>query len=341
MSVQADQDSPSQLVELPTTWLAHLVQHVASGAGGLASAAALSQTCKSFRSLSESPAVSYRNLYLDKPLPNLGHPFFQWLSKRHGRIAGLTAELRLVTLEGLNQLQLMFSIQGLHLTLRYDAEIASPDDSFMTKVLRPHGHLIDHLTSVVCISKGRLKLQDFCKAAAPCRSLDLTVGSTSLVSSLHPLAALGSLGHLSIGGTFTSLGGLQGSLCTCLRSLRLSLCRELRELSGIEDLTALQQLVIFACGVTSLQPIGQLIGGLRLLYVHDCGMVEEEVLELPHIQSTAAVHFEGSNVKEVVLAEGFRRRVGLNIMVSSEEEEEEEEGEAINMDSDGEEVESE
>ena len=128
------------------------------------------------------------------------------------------------------------------------------------------------------------------------------------VSSLHPLAALGSLRDLYIGGTFTSLAGLEGNVCTSLSSLVLNSCRQLRQLSGVEGLTALQELVIsYASGVTSLQPVGQLVGGLRSLNVCYCSMVQEVVLELPHIQPTAYVSICHSNVKEVVLAGGVRR----------------------------------
>ena len=459
--------SPANILELPNTWLAHLFEHVASGAGGLASAAALSQACKSFHTLSDSPAVTYRNLRLDKPLHSLGHPFFKWLAKRHGRIAGLTAELRLVTVDNLEQLQVMFGIPGLHLTLRYDAEITAPDELFVTRVLIPHGHLIDHLISMVHINGGGLRLKDFCKAAAPCRSLDLTVGgsseepvnlgaltpvadslvrlnmestyiffrdleSASSLSSLSQLTSLsledvefvaeepwiflGGLTNLKqlslwvvasgdptplsrltglssldlrsfdvyqdglfIPGTFSSLQSLStlqqlkelklhGQACSVtslhglaelsrLETLRLDgsllrslegisrgltsltvhgagqldslagvehveCCRQLRQLSGIEGLTALQQLEIYSCGVTSLQPVGQLVGGLEKLHVSYCCSVIEEVLQLPHVQPTADVRIVCSNVKEVVLAGGVRGRVGM--LVSSEEEEEEE-----------------
>ena len=509
MSVQADPSGPSNLLELPCTWLAHLVQHLASGTGGLANAAALSQTYKYFHALSDSSAVTYRNLHLDKPLQSLGHPFFGWLAKRQARVAGLTAELWLLTVDGLEpepeQLQLMFSIPGLHLTVRCDAELSTLDDPFMTNVLRPHGPLIDHLISRVCINGDGL--QDFCEAAAVCRRLDRTVkgsadelldmvalnpaagslirlnldhflpfgrrelgrvsslsllsqltslsldtfhfraeepwthlvgltnlkqltlrvaasgdpsplsalsglsslklqsspeavqgglfipctfsslqplstlqqlkglvlhgeacsatslhglaelnsletleltapvlrslggistGLTSLtidnaphldslagiehlqglqelsvcspgVTSLHPLAALGSLGSLCISGTFTSLAGLEGNLCTCLHNLRLDSCSELRQLSGIEGLTALQRLIISVCGLTSLQPIGQLVGGLRELYVWRCYEVQEQLLDLPHVQPTAQIGIIDSNVKVVVLAGGVRR----------------------------------
>ena len=141
------------------------------------------------------------------------------------------------------------------------------------------------------------------------------------VTSLHPLAALGSLGDLWIGGRFASLAGLEGNLCTCLHSLLLDRCGQLKQLSGIENLTALQKLHIDACGVTSLEPVGRLVGGLRLLYVEYCSMVQEEVLELPHIQPTAEVCIRNSNVKEVVLAGGVRKRVGAETSTSEEEEE--------------------
>ena len=509
--------SPSRLLELPSTWLANLVQHVAPGAGGLANAAALSQTCKFFHALSGSPAVTYRNLRLDNPLLSLDHPFFRWLAKRQGRISGLTAELRLLTVGNPEpepeQLQLLFGIPGLHLTLRCDHVVSTPDDPFITKVLKPHGHLIEHLVSIIHSDPGGLKLQDFCEAAAPYRFLDLTgrssseqplemgalnpvarslvrlnmksthffirrklesvsslsllsqltslslddfhfaseepwvhlaaltnlkqlslgiaasgdpsplsaltglsslelrsykqaamegvldgllrpctfsslqplstlqhlvelelknkacsatslhglaelsslkavsldapmlrslagvnTGLTSLaihgaallgslariehlqgleclhmlgsgVTSLQPLAALPQLGDLRMGGSFTSLAGLEGNLCTSLHTLTLQGCLLLRELSGIEGLTALQYLEIKMSRVTSLQPIGQLVGGLEQLHLWYCDKVEQEVLELPHIQPTAVISIIGSTIKEVLLAGGVRRRV--------------------------------
>ena len=511
MSFQAD-PSPANILDLPSTWLARFVQHVASGAGGLANAAALSQTCKSFNALSDSSAVIYLNIRLDNPLHSLGHPFLRWLAKRQGRVAGLTAELQLSAMigpePGAEHLRMMFGIPGLHLTLRCMDLIRSPDDSIMTEVLRPYGHLVDHLISVVCIDGEGLRLQDFCVTAAPCRSLGLTVedsseepcnigaldlvanslvqlrlmnrrgvsdkfenvgslsslsqltllslnafnfraedpwihlvgltnlkqlslgyaavgdpsalsaligltslslhsyrphamhgglpssctfsslqplsalqaleelvlegnacsarslhglaelgklklleltarvlkslagmstGLTSLVltgatrldslagieqsqglqnlkvgcyalTSLQPLASLDSLRDLRIGGIFTCLAGLEGKLCTSLHSLSLECCSELRQLSGIEGLTALQQLSVYMCGVTSLEPVAQLVGGLKELMVHYCRKVQEEVLELPNLQPTADVRIGGSNVKEVVLAGGVRRR---------------------------------
>ena len=231
MSVEAD-PSPTNILELPSTWLVNLVQYVASGAGGMAHAAALSQTCKSFHALSDNPAVEYRNLRLDTPMHSLGHTFFRWLAKRQGRVAGLTADLRLLTVEKRKnkqeQLRLLFSTPGLHLTLRYDAELVALDAPFITKVLRPHGHLIDHLISVVYFQGDGLLLQGFCEAAAPCRSLDLTVWSSAEeplnMGALSPVA--GSLAQLSFtcnsplySGELASVSSL--SLLSQLTSLSL------------------------------------------------------------------------------------------------------------------------
>ena len=142
-----------------------------------------------------------------------------------------------------------------------------------------------------------------------CQGLQNLSVCVSGVTSLHPLAGLCKVKVLYIDGTFTSLAGLEGNLCTSLHSLILESCKQLRDLSGIEGLTALQRLVISSCGVTSLQPVGQLVGGLEKLHVIECRMVQEEVLELPHIQPTADVRVEYSNVKELVLAGVVRRLV--------------------------------
>jgi hypothetical protein len=83
----------SQFLEVPDAWLALLVQHLASGPGGLANAAALTSTCKALHSLCEGPAVTYRNLIFATPISSPDHPLWQWLSKRSGRIDGLKLDL--------------------------------------------------------------------------------------------------------------------------------------------------------------------------------------------------------------------------------------------------------
>jgi hypothetical protein len=89
----------SQLVELPPAWLALLFQHIASGPGGLANAAALSQTCKFLQNLSEDPAVTFNNLTVAVPISNPAQSVWQWLAKRKGRISGLSLSLRLDVLD--------------------------------------------------------------------------------------------------------------------------------------------------------------------------------------------------------------------------------------------------
>ena len=159
----------------------------------------------------------------------------------------------------------------------------------------------------------------------------------SAVTSLFPLTALRSLGYLDFEGPISSLAGLEGNLCTSLHTLKLRGCEELSQLSVIEGLTALQALGVFYCGVTGLQPIGQLVGGLTQLHVVHCLAVEEEVLELPHIQPRADVTIHQSGmVKEVVLAGGVRVDVGYPIYQIYTGEEhtnavQEEEGEEIDL----------
>jgi Leucine-rich repeat (LRR) protein len=124
------------------------------------------------------------------------------------------------------------------------------------------------------------------------------------VSSLQPLRDLSSLEDLEVcNNCITSLQGLRG---TSLRSLCRSFCDILRNLSGVEQLIRLSCLVVVDCGVTSLQPISQL--GLQTLSVRDCSGVQEEVLELPHVQTSAHVDVLNSGeLRKVVLAGGVSR----------------------------------
>ena len=103
----------------------------------------------------------------------------------------------------------------------------------------------------------------------------------------------------------TSLDGLS----TSLQLLPLQHCQELRHLSGMGELRALQRLQISSCGLTSLQPLTLLPVGFGKLSVRDCPEVVEVVLQLPQIQRTADVVVLYSNVKEVVLAGGVQKTV--------------------------------
>jgi Leucine-rich repeat (LRR) protein len=128
------------------------------------------------------------------------------------------------------------------------------------------------------------------------------------VSSLQHLGGLSSLKDLEVYDcSLISLEGLDDNVS--LQTMYFNQCSSLNQLSGIEHLSALKSLELLHCGVTSLQPLSQLGEGLQKLRVYHCEQVQEEVLELPHVQPSANVTATHSNVKEVVLAGGARRTV--------------------------------
>jgi hypothetical protein len=108
-----------------------------------------------------------------------------------------------------------------------------------------------------------------------------------------------------------ALSSLEDLDSMSLQSLGLYHCSSLTLLSGVEHLSALKSLQVMDCEVTSLQPLSELREGLQKLEVCRCKTVQEEVLELPRVQPTGSVVVYDSNVREVVLAGGVRRAVGL------------------------------
>jgi hypothetical protein len=138
-----------------------------------------------------------------------------------------------------------------------------------------------------CTSMEKLSLQ-FCR-----------------VGDLQPLRGLSSLKDLEV--WYCPLTSLEGLNSRSLRSLGLEGCSSPTHLSGVEHLSALKNLCVAECGVTSLQPLSQLRGGLQKLEVFGCECVREEVLELPNVQPTADVLLTGNTVREVVLAGGVRK----------------------------------
>jgi Leucine-rich repeat (LRR) protein len=166
------------------------------------------------------------------------------------------------------------------------------------------------------VSPGLIELS--IGTAAPCCVMSLAgiQGCTSMeklslrqvdpLSCLQLLRGLSSLKQLDVSccRRLTSLEGLNS--LPLLEILRLTYCNSLTHLSGFEHLSALKRLVVEYCGVTSLQPLSQLGEGLQGLIVHGCKSVQEEVLELPHVQPTANVSVRESNVREVLLAGGVR-----------------------------------
>jgi hypothetical protein len=139
-----------------------------------------------------------------------------------------------------------------------------------------------------------------------CATMEKLTLYNSAVSSLQPLRGLSNLQQLEVWDCcITNLEGLR----TSLQSLRLAGCSDLTHLSGIEHLSTLKSLIVDTCGVTSLQPLSQIGEGLQKLSVSYCHGVQEEVLELPHVQPTADVFVSHGNLKEVVLAGGVRKAV--------------------------------
>jgi Leucine-rich repeat (LRR) protein len=125
--------------------------------------------------------------------------------------------------------------------------------------------------------------------------------TTCGVSSLEPLRGLSHMKELLVSHCcVTSLEGL-GSMP--LEALRLIHCHALTNLSGVGRLSSLQSLEVMYCDVTSLQPLSELGEGLEELRVSYCKRVQEEVLGLPGVKSTADVVVRGSKVR-VVLAGG-------------------------------------
>ena len=237
MSADASMERPSNVLELPITWLASLFQHVASGPGGLDNAAALSQTCKPFHDMSESSAVTYCNLHAPDYIDSPEHPFWQWLAKQKGLVAGLKVGVVLVGPGRQEEvkaeqpawervLQTLSSIPDLHLTVRWvHGRVSSWEHPYLSQWLEQYGHLIGQLDARVNINTEGLQARAFCAAAASCRSMRLhaVVSVESLdLSRFAPIST--SLIDLDMSGADKDNGLSLGSL-TCFTQLTsLSLC---------------------------------------------------------------------------------------------------------------------
>ena len=76
----------------------------------------------------------------------------------------------------------------------------------------------------------------------------------------------------------------------------------------------LQELSVWGClGITSLQPVADMNVGLASLWVEQCRNVQEDVLELPKIQSTARVKVVRSNIKKVVVTGGVQGGITVEV----------------------------
>jgi hypothetical protein len=190
-----------QLLELPSAFLALLIQHTASGPGGLASAAALSQTCKHLHSLSEGPAVTYSNIHVPGTISNPAHQIWQWLAKRSGRIAGLSLQLCVAVdgnddleydlVEWAQPLQTLSGLPSVQLDLDWERCSGCRDEfNGLAQWLRQHGQNINHLTLQVSVCDRFLPLREVVEAAAPCKSIKLYVQYGDVPMDLAELAPL-------------------------------------------------------------------------------------------------------------------------------------------------------
>jgi hypothetical protein len=277
MSVQLT----SHLLELPPAWLALLFQHVASGHGGLGNAAALSQTCTFLHSLSEGPAVTYINLFWAAAISSPGHPFWQWIVRRSGRVDGLSITLSVGENDDelsawMQPLQTLSTIHSLQLRVEWVGIIDDMDHTCVAQWLKQHGQLISHLTVEVEVSEDRLKLREFSEAAAPCRSISLAIqhdGEEVDLADLHPVA--GSLKRLTCEtrGDHDSIIGASAfssmSQLTYLELLREDFQNE-EPWEFLARLPSLQQLDLSARATGDPSPLSALTQ-LTSLHLQSCG----------------------------------------------------------------------
>ena len=260
-------DSPGTFLGLPSTWLAQLVQHIASGPGGLTRAATLSQTCSLLHNLSESPAVTYRDIHVDRTITSPDDPVWQWLVKNKGRFTGLTVKVILDAPYGPESdddddyavvfgrdwsqpQQILSTIPDLNLTVEWCTWLCTLDHPFVKVWLRADSPPIDLLISqVTIVGRDGLSMRDFCMAAARCRTVRMDTflrAPRNEPLDMKDLApAAGSLVHLAVDGDLGKLVGFQSlaslSQLTALEMVQADLAAEepwahLAKLQSLEKL---------------------------------------------------------------------------------------------------------
>jgi hypothetical protein len=179
-------------------------------------------------------------------------------------------------------LQTLSGILGLQLRVEWVDTISRLRHPCISQWLKQHGHIISHITAGIHVSE-ELKLRDFSKAAACCKSIDLTVShsSTQLIylADLDPVA--GSLWSLdcrpSVGSGWCGRvgGGSAFNSMSQLTALNLTL-----EHLGNEEpwavlgkLTSLQQLELNVGASGDPSPLSALTG-LTCLILNSLGRVE-------------------------------------------------------------------
>jgi hypothetical protein len=200
---------------------------------------------------------------------------WQWLARRSGRIAGLSLELRLEvhsddateTPHWVQPLQTLSGIPGVQLDVTWDGSIVNLDQPCVALWLKQHGHLISHLTVEVDISEDRLKLRQFSEAAAPCKSIDLTLRHDHQVvdlADIDPVA--GALHHLSCHSGHYQHGSLMDASAFKNMTQLVALCLDFENFRGEEPFvslasaTSLQQLHLTVGAIGDPSPLSALTG---------------------------------------------------------------------------------
>ena len=186
MSRCTSDQAASNLPDLPAAWLGQLFKLVASDTSGVASTAALSQTCKGLYAAGDELASSYmqiKEIYISRP----DHCFWHWLAKREGRVAGLALTVtpfidrwpgaqvwEVQEQAGWEEpLRLLSRVCGLSLTVRLPS-IARLNRPSTKQWLVEHSYLFEHLIADVRPDTPEWDFTDLLGAAASCRSLNLT-----------------------------------------------------------------------------------------------------------------------------------------------------------------------
>ena len=176
------------LPDLPAPWLGQLFKQVASGTSGILSIAHLSRTCKGLYAAGDELASSYMKIgkiRIDRP----DCSFWRWLAKREGRITSLALTVSpfypsygyllhpVHEQAGWEQpLRLLSAVPSLSLTVEMPsvAQLSRPS---IERWLVEHGHLIEQLKETIRPDTPAWAFADLLKAAAACKSLNLTSDS--------------------------------------------------------------------------------------------------------------------------------------------------------------------
>jgi hypothetical protein len=219
--------------------------------------------------------VVYSNLAFAAVISSPDHPIWQWLAKRSGRVAGLSLNLRLEDSDPrqnadqlskwIQPLQTLSGIPGVELRLEWVGIADHVDHPCIVQWLKQHGQLISHLIVEVDVDSG-LELRDFSKAAAACRSIDLTMRSNVIdLSDLSDVA--GCLHRLYCGPDHDWIDGSLGGTSTLesmsqLTALHLNNVRFVSDepWSVLAKLTSLQWLEMRVNATGDPSPLSALTG---------------------------------------------------------------------------------